>query len=290
VTSTDYLKEDVVEYDQAVRTATATWRDLVRDVLSRGQEVRQEGRGHEPRSRTTLELVGHQTRWPMARPLVLCPERKIGRRFAAAEPAWILSGDNRLASILPYARHLANFTDDGVRLSGAYGPKFVDQLPYVVGCLSADPQSRQAVTALWRERPGPSRDIACTLSLQWIVRDQVLCCVAMMRSSDVWLGIPYDVVAFSCMSAAVAIALRSRRPDLVRELGDLVLTAGSQHLYAIDHDAARRCAAADDQPDCAPLDLGEFASERELVDHLRAVADHAPTDKRWLAELAESPR
>ena len=37
-------------------------------------------------------------------------------------------------------------------------------------------------------------------------------------------------------------------------------------------------------------DLGEFASERELVDHLRAVADRAPTDKRWLAELAEAPR
>ena len=269
-------------------TTTATWRKLVSDVLDGGREVRQDGRGHEPRSRATRELVGWQTRWDMRRPLVLCPLRAIGRRFAAAEPAWILRGDSRLASIALYARHLARFSDDGVRLSGAYGPKFVDQLPYVVGALVADPQTRQAAVSLWRERPGPSADVPCTLSLQWLLRDGVLHCAATMRSSDAWLGVVYDVASFSCMSAAVALALRSRRSDAVGELGELILTAGSQHLYALDFDAAARCAAAsDDVADCAPLDLAEFADEQALVDHLQAVADRAPTLRRWLAELAE---
>jgi hypothetical protein len=89
------------------------------------------------------------------------------------------------------------------------------------------------------------------------------------------------------MSAVVAIALRSRHPDLVRELGDLVLTAGSQHLYAIDWDAARACVGRSDDTDCAPLDLTEFTSERDLVDHLQALADRAPTERAWLIELAE---
>ena len=127
------------------------------------------------------------------------------------------------------------------------------------------------------------RDIPCTLSLQWILRDRVLHCVVAMRSSDVWLGIPYDVVAFSCMSAAVAITLG---PYLVDRLGCLTIVAGSQHLYALDHDAARACVACEDPgEDTSLLDLSEFASEQELVDHLQAVADRAPTTKTWLGEL-----
>jgi thymidylate synthase len=222
----------------------------------------------------------------MARPLVRCPLRRLGRKFAAAEPAWILRGDNRLASIAPYARHLTNFSDDGLRLSGAYGPKVVDQVPYVVRVLSEDPQSRQAVMTLWRERPGPSRDVPCTIALQFVVRDQALHCVATMRSSDAWLGICYDIVAFSCVSAAVAIALRSRHRDLVHRLGTLVLTAGSQHLYALDWDLARSCADCPvDEPDVAPLELDEFTSEGDLVWHLECLSNGTASPRRWLSEL-----
>ena len=99
-------------------TTTRRWRHLLQEILDGGQEVRQEGRGHEPRSRTTKELIGYQSRWDMSRPLVRCPLRKLGRKFAAAEPAWILRGDNRLASIVPYAKYLQNFTDDGAHLAG----------------------------------------------------------------------------------------------------------------------------------------------------------------------------
>ena len=69
--------------------------------------------------------------------------------------------------------------------------------------------------------------------------------------------------------------------------GHLTVTAGSQHLYAIDHEYARACAESALRPeDHAPLDLAEFADEQELADHLQLVADREPTTKRWLAELA----
>lgn len=270
-------------------STTERWRHLLQEILDGGSEVRQECRGHEPRSRTTKELIGYQSRWDMRRPLVRCPLRHLGRKFAAAEPAWILRGDNRLASILPYAGHMANFSGDGVHLSGAYGPKVVDQLPYVVKALAADPCSRQAVMTLWRERPGPDPDVPCTIALQFVVRDEMLHCVAAMRSSDAWLGVIYDILSFSCVSAAVAIALRAKHPNLVRRLGTLVLTAGSQHLYALDWGAARACAdqVESDVEDVLPLRLDEFENVDKLIWHLECLSNGTVPPRRWLSELVD---
>lgn len=282
------LSDDRPEALQRPWTATNVWRRLLADLLVHGAERRQDARAHEPRSRTTRELLGWQTRWPMRSPVVLCPARRLGRRFAAAEAAWILSGTNRLDAVSRHAPHLRDFSDDGVHLYGAYGPPFVDQLPYVVSCLARDPASRQAVATLWRPRPGQSKDIPCTVALQWVVRDHEMHCVATMRSSDAWLGVPYDAISFSCMSAAVAAEVNRAAPGTVARLGELVFTAGSQHLYYRDWEASRACAgAADDPGEVAPLDLAEVHSAAGLEEHLEAVAmGLRPFKLRWLAELA----
>ena len=250
---------------------THAWRDLLHKLLEHGQEVR-------PRDYLTRELLGWQSRVPMARPLVLSPARELGYRFLAAEAAWVASGDNRVATIKPFSRALPSFSDDGLTLAGAYGPPFRDQLGYVARTLAADPSSRQAVTTLWRPRPGHSRDVPCTLALQWLVREGRLHCVASMRSSDAWLGLPYDWATFSHLSAYLLVYLRVIKLDddenyrwsSVR-LGDLHLTAGSQHLYQRDWEPAARVLAEDPSIvrfDYQDLDPAEFADPDDLVEWL----------------------
>ena len=233
----------------------------------------------------------------MSCPIVRCPNRKLGYRFLVAEAAWIASGRNDLASIVPYAKQLARFSDDGLTLAGSYGPPFIDQLGWIVRTLANDPASRQAVATIWRPRPGPSNDTPCTVALQWLIRDRRLHCVATMRSSDAWTGWVYDVHSFSTMSAVVALALREylkHRPPVVglvepppNELGNLILTVGSQHLYKLDWEAAERCANCEDElPAVAPLDLAEFKEPLDLTDYLWAHArGQAHGAKRWLREL-----
>lgn len=238
-------------------TATQTWRNLLTDLLSEGVEVSQESPGANFRGRTSSELLAHRTVWPMSRAVVLCPERRLGYKFLAAEAAWILSGSNRLGEIAPFAKNLRELSDDGVHLYGAYGPPFREQLPYVLETLTRDGQSRQAVSTIWRPRPGPWKDVPCTIALQYLIRpervdlgpypdtalhrhDNVLHCVASMRSSDAWLGVPYDIHTFSMTAAYVALLLRDRVGPL--RLGNLYLTAGSQHLYLMDREPAERCA------------------------------------------------
>lgn len=247
-----------------MRTATAEWRFMLRELIGAGDQIKMEGRAHEPRDRRTLEILGYQSRWDMNEPLVRCPNRKLNPKFAAAESLWIISGSNLLEPPAAQAHYLRNFSDDGVTLSGAYGPKFVDQLPYVVNALTQSRASRQAVCTLWRERPGPSKDVPCTIALQWLIRDGQLHCVTSMRSSDAWLGIPYDVWAFSVMSKLVLLRL-TREADLPLELGELILTCGSQHLYAIDWVAAEKCAMTLEELDQPKLRLPEVKDEAELI-------------------------
>lgn len=277
-------------------STTSVWRGLLRYLLALGEEVAPASTGGDWRGRTTKEILGHQTIVPMGCPIVRCPGRKLGHRFLAAEAAWIASGRNDLASIVTYARQMKQFSDDGLTLAGAYGPPFIDQLGWVVRTLAADPASRQAVATIWRPRPGPSKDTPCTVALQWLIRGRRLHCVATMRSSDAWTGWVYDVHSFSTMSAVVVLALREYQkahpPELhialeKIDLGNLILTVGSQHLYRLDWDAAQACADRDDElPPVAPLDLDEFTGPAELTDYLWAHArGEVHGAKRWVQEL-----
>lgn len=157
------------------------------------------------------------------------PSRKVNKAFMFAEAAWIISGSNRYSALEPYMKRYKDFSDDGIFLRGAYGPKIVDQLGYVVDAIEADVDTRQAVMNIWRERPGKSKDIPCTLSFQFLVRNGELHAVVTMRSQDIVLGYTYDVFTFSMVAQAVRLLLRERGVET--ELGSLTVTAGSLHLY-----------------------------------------------------------
>lgn len=157
-------------------------------------------------------------------------DRKVNVNFMFAEAAWIISGSNRLEDLTGVMKGYARFSDDGVFLRGAYGPKVVDQLGYVVDSIEKDIDTRQAVMNIWRERPGPSKDIPCTTNMQFLVREGNLHAVVTMRSQDIVLGYTYDVFTFSMVAKAVQLLLKERGVDV--GLGDLHVNAGSMHIYS----------------------------------------------------------
>lgn len=194
------------------------------------EEVFRHGTKTSPRGQDTFEILGMQSVVSMHNPIIYNPTRELGYRFMAAEAAWILSGRDDVASIAPYSKEISKFSDNGQTFFGAYGPKITAQMPHVISSLRSDPDSRQAVVNIWRESPPKSKDIPCTLSLQFLIRQNKLHCVASMRSSDLWLGHPYDIFNFSAVSFAILLEL-SKGQDMELELGNLHLTAGSKHLY-----------------------------------------------------------
>ena len=248
-------------------SANQRWLQLLRDLNRKGNK-------QPSRDGDTLELLGYQSDVLMEDPVVTVAARKLGRRFLSAEAAWILSGDNRITTISPFAKQIAKFSDDGLTFRGAYGPRYVDQVGYVVNALVGASDTRQAVATLWRERPGKSYDVPCTVALQWLYRSGQLHCVATMRSSDAWLGWVYDVHNFSAMSAHVLLSLRHASNSEPRwqqcQLGRLFLTAGSQHLYSRNKDSALQCLAEPHTLSAPwqPLPLAQLNHPDELIDEL----------------------
>ena len=201
--------------------------EVYRNLLD---EVEDRGFGADPRGMFTKEIIGHTTRCDMSSPIVTIPERELGYKFMFAEAHWILSGDNRVSTIKPYSNVIKRFSDDGVFYFGAYGPKVVDQLPYICKALNDDIDTRQACINIWREKPPVSKDVPCTLSLQFLVRRGTLYVIANMRSNDVWLGWPYDNFNFSMIGLSVCLLMKEiHGKDL--KLGMLTNNAGSRHLY-----------------------------------------------------------
>ena len=258
-------------------TINKAWLDTVKTLINQGDEA-------SPRGMKIKEILACQTVVPMTEPVLSIKERKLGYRFMPGEAYWIISGDDRVKTIERYSKSIAHFSDDGQKFFGAYGTKIREQINYVVDKLAQDLDSRQAVINIWRESPGKTNDVPCTISAQWIIRNNTLLCIDTMRSSDIWLGWPYDIFNFSMISAFIALKLREEYGIKVN-LGWIALNAGSQHLYEVNWPSARVCLSDNEQFEVEPLDLDEFDGPYDLLNHLYNVANRKPDNHKFLKEL-----
>lgn len=275
-------------------TADQAWMNLICDVYNRGSIVR-------PRGIACQEILSYTSRIDMEKPITTI-RPKLGYKFLAAEAWWIITGRNDVASIKQYSPHIATFSNDGVRFDGSYGPRIIDQLRYIVDTLVTDESSRQAVLEIWRPNPRPSKDIPCTIAVQWMIRERggvkYLDCFDTMRSSDAWLGWPYDVFNFSMLSSYIALLLRNH--GLCVQLGTLHLTAASQHLYldpAKDgasnipytlNDVAKVIGFLPEPREYSPMDLDEFRNPEEFLRCLDTAKNSCSTFK-WMSEFMKVP-
>ena len=204
------------------KNATEAWLALLGDVSLNGKIS-------HPRGMKIREIINNSVVIDMRHPVVLTKERRLSYKFMAAEAWWILSGRSDVESIGRHCKAIKRFSDDGIVFFGAYGPKISSQMEHVVEALKSDRDTRQAVLTMWRESPPPTKDVPCTVSAQWLIRDGLLHCIDTMRSNDVWLGFPYDVFNFSMLSWHVLEALRDEGIEV--DLGTLHLNVGSHHIY-----------------------------------------------------------
>lgn len=207
--------------------ANSAWLTELSNVLNNGTDV-------APRGQLTKELLQQTSVIDMRRPVITLPERHLSTKFLGGEAYWILSGDNRVETIEPYNKNIVNYSDDGKTFFGAYGPRIMSQLNYVVDKLKSDEDTRQAVLTIWRENPPETKDVPCTVAVNFMIRDHKLNCHVYMRSNDLWLGFPYDVFNFSMLSHLVCCRLNAfvvENGGVIIEPGTLYHTASSRHIY-----------------------------------------------------------
>lgn len=162
-------------------------------------------------------------------------ERKMPMRYAIGELLWYNSRNNTWKGISKYSTFWKNISDDGEHVNSNYGwcihDKYTfDQWEMVRELLKRSPNSRQAVIHIKEPRDvikRPSKDVNCTIALQFILRNNKLDLIVTMRSNDIWLGLPYDVFNFTCMQIQMAM-------ELGVDVGTYYHNAGSLHMYKRD--------------------------------------------------------
>lgn len=149
-----------------------------------------------------------------------------------AELCWYLSGSNYGEPVVFYMpRYAAELEEDGT-IHGGYGPRLFGQaenaqIQNVVALLKESPTSRRAVVQIFdrSDHALPRfKDVPCTSTMQFLLRDGLLHMVVSMRSNDAYVGLPHDVFAFTMLQEMVARSLSA-------EPGNYLHTAGSLHLY-----------------------------------------------------------
>ena len=160
--------------------------------------------------------------------------RNISKKYLLAELLWYINERNDKEFIGQFASLWNNISDDGMTSNSAYGyilgKKYgFNQIEQIIELLQKDPNSRRAVLNI--SDPSINRintkDMQCTVCLQFLLRNNKLYCTTYMRSNDIWFGLPYDVVYFTFLQKYIAYRLNVG-------YGTYTHFVGSMHMYLRD--------------------------------------------------------
>ena len=249
-----------------VNQTNIQWINKLKEIINKGEIS-------NPRGLKIKELINSSICIDMNYPIITIKERKLGYKFMLREAWWIMDGRNTVDTITDYSKAISTFSNDGYHFDGAYGPRVVDQIRYIVDSLAQDINTRQAVLTIWRANPRASKDIPCTVSIQWFIRNGYIHCIDTMRSSDIWLGVPYDIFNFTMLTGYIMLLLKERGIyDL--KLGNLYLNAGSQHLYEDNWQKANKLLENYQEWESNSFEPYKFKSPLELKNYLKDLSEY----------------
>lgn len=162
--------------------------------------------------------------------VITLPERKFPKKGAKAEFLWYMTGNASAELVAKYLPNWRNYANEQGFVNSNYGVYWHKYLPRVIDLLKNDKHSRQAVLNIYHAGDAPfGKDTPCTLTIQFVIRNNALHMIVMMRSNDVWYGFSIDQFCNSLLHQLVWHELLETYPDL--ELGQYVHHAGSMHAY-----------------------------------------------------------
>ena len=158
------------------------------------------------------------------------PKRKFNVRYALLEFMWYLSMDPKVRNIGKAASIWKDIQDDEGKVESNYGLYvFGENWEWIVTELESDPESRRAVISIYDNSHKHSnyRDHPCTMSLQFLIRNERLHLIWNMRSSDLVFGFCNDMF---CAGMILQLML-NELDEMDLRLGDITFNLGSLHIY-----------------------------------------------------------
>lgn len=218
--------------------------DLLQDILDKGVEKGDRtGTG-------TISVFARQFRHDLNEGFPLLTTKKLHFKGIANELLWFLKGDTNIKWL---NENGVKIWDEWATDSGDLGPVYgkqwtqwpckdgstINQIDYVVDCLKNNPNSRRILFHGWNVEYLPNEKISpkenaeqglmalppCHLLYQFYVANNKLSAQLYIRSSDSFLGLPYNTASLALLTHMLA-----QQCDL--ELGEIIVTTGDSHIYS----------------------------------------------------------
>lgn len=231
-----------------------------------------EAEGHQLGSRDgqSCEILGFSAKLDdVTKTFLFNKVRGLSPYYACAEFLWYMSMTDDTSFLQLFAPSYKKFTEDGIHAFGAYGwrwaqncegyrsnhiPCLDDQITMLIKTLQRHPESRQAVVTMWHGTDihhaltVDRKDLPCTLTHQFLLRDGYLHLVTNMRSNDAWLGLPYDVFCNTQLQKLIADILGV-------SVGSYTHNVGSMHYYERNFEKIDQILSAKREKIDAPISL-----------------------------------
>ncbi|MBR8219653.1 thymidylate synthase [Burkholderia vietnamiensis] len=230
--------------------------ELLEDILENGvQKGDRTGTG-------TTSVFGRQFRHNLAKGFPLLTTKKLHFKSIANELIWFLSGNTNVSWLKENGVSIWNewATEDN-ELGPVYGKQWtawptkdggtINQIDYVIKTLRENPNSRRILFHGWNPEYLPNESISpqenvkqglmalppCHLLYQFYVAEGKLSALLYIRSSDSFLGLPYNIASLALLTHMVAQQCDLIPHEIIVSIGDL--HAYSNHMEQIQTQLAR---------------------------------------------------
>lgn len=217
------------------------YHDLIWEILDRGDH-RTDRTGVGTRS-----LFGHQLRFDLRGGFPLLTTRKIHWRSIVCELLWMLRGDSNVRSLQAQGVTIWDeWADQNGDLGPIYGVQWRhwggDQIKRLIEQIRTNPTSRRLVVSAWNAAEIDRMALPpCHALFQFYVCAGRLSCHLYQRSSDVFLGLPFNIASYALLTHMVAHVTEL-------DVADLVISIGDAHLYGNHIEQAHRLLTRDHLP------------------------------------------
>lgn len=163
--------------------------------------------------------------------------KRIAWRFVVTELLWFLRGETNVRWLQERGVDIWDeWADDEGNLGPVYGKQWrswpnydggaVDQISRVIRSIKEDPESRRHIVSAWNV--GQLHEMAlppCHVLFQFYVSHyRELSVKVIMRSGDIFLGVPFNISSYALLLAIVA-QLTGLEP------ADVIVSVGDAHVY-----------------------------------------------------------
>lgn len=215
---------------------------LLRDILDNGvKKGDRTGTG-------TIAVFGRQIRHNLADGFPLLTTKKLHFKSIANELIWFLRGDTNVKWLNENGVSIWNeWADEAGDLGPVYGKQWtawptrsgtINQIDYVLDMLRKNPDSRRILFHGWNPEFLPDESMTphdnvragrmalppCHLLYQFYVADGKLSAQLYIRSSDSFLGLPYNIASLALLTHMLA-----QQSDLIAH--EIIVSIGDLHAY-----------------------------------------------------------